>query len=58
MIDVLFQDKNGVLVVSCNWRLWNFNLTLFEVNYHLKVILQFLNSDEGLTLFLRYYFER
>ena len=49
-VDILLQDQDSVLVVSSDWQLRNFDLTLLEVNDDLKVVLEFLYSALGLAL--------
>ena len=49
-VDILFQDQDSVFIVSSDWQLRNFDLTLLEVNNDLEVVLEFLDSALGLAL--------
>jgi hypothetical protein len=49
-VDILLQDQDSVLIVSGDWQLRNFDLTLLEVDNDLEVVLEFLDSALGLAL--------
>jgi hypothetical protein len=50
--DSTSQNQNGILVVSCNRRLSNFDLALFQIYDHFEVVLQLLYSNQGLAFFV------
>lgn len=50
VVDILLQDEDGVLVVSGHWQLRDFNLTLLQVDDNLKVVLELLDTADGLAL--------
>lgn len=49
ILDYLLVDENGILIVSGDWKLRYFYLSLFHVNHDLKVILELLASIGDLT---------
>lgn len=46
--DNLLLNKNCILIICGNRQLWNFNLTLFQVDDHFKVVFKLFNSRLGL----------
>jgi len=43
-VEVSSVDENSILVVSCDWKLRNLNLSLLEVDNNLEVELELLRS--------------
>lgn len=50
LVNRLLQDKNGVLVISGNWELRYFNLTLLEVDNDFEVVLELLDAGKSFPL--------
>jgi hypothetical protein len=57
LVDILFENHNSVFVVSSDWQLGNFDLTLLEVNDNFKVVFQLLDPCHCLSLLGRHNLE-
>ena len=51
-IDVALQDQDRILVISGHRCLCHFDLSLFQVDNHLEVVLELLDSIQSLGLLL------
>ena len=50
VVDKVAGNEDGVFVVGGNWKLWDFNLTLLEIDNHFEVVADLVDSVESLVL--------